>query len=205
VKISWFDDLMVTWCIPNAPRQTLKLNGPSSRDDEKNFRWSDGAVLAWFGAVIDPLSSDLVLLSTATGTVSHCRCCPYLLQVAVSPSCDLAFDLKERLEMARLTRKRGEMSKWEQRLGPGGGLEFCRPGPSGCEIGVWQPRTKPHWYICLGVAIVLRAPGDTARYPDALEAMAAADALAAKGAFGLPLRGVELGLSWERLIHDPPG
>ena len=38
---------------------------PASRADEKNFQWSDDAALAWFGTVIDPLSPDLVLLSTA--------------------------------------------------------------------------------------------------------------------------------------------
>ena len=97
------------------------------------------------------------------------------------------------------------MNEWKQRVGPGGGFEFCRPGPSACEISVWQPRTKLNWYICWGVAIVLRAHGDTARYSGALEAIVAADALAARGAFDLPLRGVELGLSVERIIHVPPG
>ena|SRR5258708_7961825 len=99
------------------------------------------------------------------------------------------------------------MSKWEQRSGPGGGLEFYRPGPSGIDICVWQPRTKSrdgelYWYICLGVGIVLRAPDDTGRYPDAFEAIATADALAAKGAFDHPLRGVELRLSRTRIFDD---
>ena len=94
------------------------------------------------------------------------------------------------------------MSKWEQRLGPGGGLEFFRHGPSVCEICVWQPRAKQHWYICWGVGIVLRTPDDTGRYPSAFEAMAAADSLAAKGAFDLPLRGIELRLSRIRLFDD---
>jgi hypothetical protein len=94
------------------------------------------------------------------------------------------------------------MSEWKQRLGPGGGLEFCRPGPLGIDICIWQPRTKPHWYICLGIGIVLRAPDDTGRYPDPFEAMVTADALAARGAFHHPLRGIELRLSRIRLFDE---
>jgi hypothetical protein len=53
---------------------------PQKSADEKKFR-IDGAVLAWFGTVIDPLSSDLVLLSTATQTVSpliFANNCPHM-------------------------------------------------------------------------------------------------------------------------------
>ena len=101
------------------------------------------------------------------------------------------------------------MSKWKRRSGPEGGLEFCRPGPFGIDVCVWQPRTKArhhelYWYICWGVGIVLRDDGDNGRYPDVFEAIATADALVASGAFDGPKSGIKLSLSRIRLFDSRP-
>jgi hypothetical protein len=62
----------------------LKHNELSSRADENFF---DGLLVGcWrgFGMIIDPLLSNLVLLGTATWTVSHCGRRPHVLEVALS-------------------------------------------------------------------------------------------------------------------------